>query len=113
MEESGTKSSFLEWWQERVKLRRFIPRTLIHEESAQEVVEAAFNAGWRAAKSDDGYHEYKPPMNTLKDYCIACYESPENTKHLRTSTLVEALRKRGWSDENINGTFTEVWEAHP
>lgn len=111
MAESDTDNGFSDWWRSLIQLRRFIPRTLIHEEAAGEVVKAGFQAGWRAAKLSEGYHEYRPPMNTLKDYCTVCYESPENVKHLRTDKLVEALRKRGWSDENINGTFTEVWEA--
>lgn len=88
MAESDTDNGFSDWWRSLIQLRRFIPRTLIHEEAAGEVVKAGFQAGWRAAKLSEGYHEYRPPMNTLK-----------------------ALRKRGWSDENINGTFTEVWEA--
>ena len=73
-----SQENFLTWWQSRVKLRRFIPRTFTHEESASELARDAFQAGWLAAKIDEGYHQYRPPMNTLKTGCIVCSRSPDN-----------------------------------
>lgn len=61
--EDDSQEGFLNWWRSRVQLRCFIPRTLIHEEAAGEVSEAAYKAGWRAAKLSEGYHEYKPPIH--------------------------------------------------
>lgn len=64
-------SSFEEWWKAYGGV----------EGKASRAIQDAFAAGWKAAKVDEGYHEYTKPMNALKSGCTTCQESFENGKH--------------------------------
>ena len=71
MEEFDT-NEFQKWWES-------LPDTIPNR--SDELAQSAFRAGWEARGVAEGYHQYQPPINRAKDYCITCNNSFENGKH--------------------------------